>query len=198
VSWDIGGVRITRVTEFVMPFTFDFFVEAAPADVAAERWLSPDFVDSDGRYLMSLHTFIVETGGLRIVVDTCVGNAKDRPLIPEFDRQDRPFLTDLAAAGFAPETIDLVVCTHLHVDHVGGTPVLSTGCGSRRSHARDTCSRPTTLTSGRIRKIRCTRSLSPIRCNPSSMPGLSTPSTGQPPLPAMSNSVRRQGTHPVT
>jgi glyoxylase-like metal-dependent hydrolase (beta-lactamase superfamily II) len=119
VSWDIGGVRITRVTEFVMPFTFDFFVEATPADIAAERWLSPDFVDSDGRYLMSLHTFIVETAGLRIAVDTCVGNAKDRPLIPEFDRQDRPFLTDLAAAGFAPETIDLVVCTHLHVDHVG-------------------------------------------------------------------------------
>jgi glyoxylase-like metal-dependent hydrolase (beta-lactamase superfamily II) len=119
VSWDVGGVRITRVTEFVMPFDVDFFLEATPDAVAAEGWLAPDFVDSDGRYLMSLHTYVLETDGLRIVVDTCVGNAKDRPLIPEFDQQDRPFLTDLAAAGFAADTIDLVVCTHLHVDHVG-------------------------------------------------------------------------------
>jgi glyoxylase-like metal-dependent hydrolase (beta-lactamase superfamily II) len=119
VSWDVAGVRITRVTEFVMPFDFDFFVEATPAAVAAQAWLAPDFVDSEGRYLMSLHSYVLETDGLRIVVDTCVGNAKNRPLIPEFDKQDRPFLADFAAAGFAPETIDLVVCTHLHVDHVG-------------------------------------------------------------------------------
>jgi glyoxylase-like metal-dependent hydrolase (beta-lactamase superfamily II) len=119
MSWDVGGVRITRVVEFVMPFTFDFFAEATPADVAAEAWLAPDFVDADGRYLMSIHTFVVEAGSRRIVVDTCTGNSKERPLIPEFDHQHRPFLTNLVAAGFAPETIDTVVCTHLHVDHVG-------------------------------------------------------------------------------
>ena len=102
-----------------MPFSVDFFAEATPADVAAEAWLVPDFVDADGYYLMSLHTFVVEAGTLRIVVDTCIGNSKPRPLIPEFDHQDRPFLADLTAAGFAPDTIDIVVCTHLHVDHVG-------------------------------------------------------------------------------
>jgi glyoxylase-like metal-dependent hydrolase (beta-lactamase superfamily II) len=68
---------------------------------------------------MSFHTFVVEAGGLNIVVDTCTGNSKDRPLIPEFNQQHRPFLTHLAASGFPSETIDLVVCTHLHVDHVG-------------------------------------------------------------------------------
>ena len=46
-------------------------------------------------------------------------SSKDRPLIPEFHQQHRPFLAQLAAAGFPPETIDLVVCTHLHVDHMG-------------------------------------------------------------------------------
>jgi glyoxylase-like metal-dependent hydrolase (beta-lactamase superfamily II) len=119
MTWDVGNVRITRVVEFVMPFGVDFFAEATPEDVAAEAWLVPDFVDADGRYLMSLHTFVVESDGLRIVVDTCTGNAKDRPLIPEFDYQRRPFLDNLVAAGFAPDTIDIVVCTHLHVDHVG-------------------------------------------------------------------------------
>jgi glyoxylase-like metal-dependent hydrolase (beta-lactamase superfamily II) len=119
MAWTVGGVRITRVVEFVMPFTVDFFVEASPADVAAEPSLVPDFVDSHGRYLMSFHTFVIEAGARRIVVDTCTGNSKDRPLIPEFDHQHRPFLADLAAAGFDPDTIDTVVCTHLHFDHVG-------------------------------------------------------------------------------
>jgi glyoxylase-like metal-dependent hydrolase (beta-lactamase superfamily II) len=117
--WTVGEVRITRVVEFVMPFPVDFFAEATPADIAAEPSLVPDFIDSRGRYLMSLHAFVVEAGAHRIVVDTCAGNSKDRPLIPEFDHQHRPFLSDLDAAGFAPDTIDTVVCTHLHVDHVG-------------------------------------------------------------------------------
>ena len=68
---------------------------------------------------MSFHTFVVEAGDLRIVVDTCTGNSKDRPLIPQFDHQHRPFLTNLVAAGFPPDTIDFVVGTHLHFDHVG-------------------------------------------------------------------------------
>jgi glyoxylase-like metal-dependent hydrolase (beta-lactamase superfamily II) len=117
--WDVGGVRITRVVEHVMPFTVDFFAEATQADVAAAAELVPDFVDADGRYLMSFHSFVVEAGARRIIVDTCTGNSKERPLIPEFDHQHRPFLANLTAAGFAPETIDTVVCTHLHVDHVG-------------------------------------------------------------------------------
>ncbi|NTY61573.1 MBL fold metallo-hydrolase [Mycolicibacterium sphagni] len=119
MAWEVGGVRITRVVEHVMPFPADFFAEAQASDIAAEPWLVPDFVDNVGRYLISFHTFVVESDGLRIVVDTCTGNSKDRPMIPAFDHQHRPFLTDLAEAGFAPETIDVVVCTHLHVDHVG-------------------------------------------------------------------------------
>jgi metal-dependent hydrolase (beta-lactamase superfamily II) len=119
MSWDIGGVRVARVVEQIMPFTADFFAEATPADVAAEACLMPDFVDAHGRYLMSIHSFVVATGTRRLLIDTCTGNAKDRPLIAEFDHQHRPFLADLTAAGFAPESIDTVVCTHLHVDHVG-------------------------------------------------------------------------------
>ena len=95
MSWDVDGVRITRLVEHVMPFPVDFFVEATREDVAGETWLVPEFVDDDGQFLMSLHTFVVEAGDLRIVVDTCTGNSKDRPLIPEFNQQHRPFLTHL-------------------------------------------------------------------------------------------------------
>lgn len=119
MKWDVDGVRVTRIVEQVIPFPIDFFAEATPGDLTAEPWLAPDFIDDRLRYLMSLHTFVIEAGGRRIVVDTCSGNAKDRPLFPPSDHQDRPFLADLTAAGFAPDTIDTVVCTHLHFDHVG-------------------------------------------------------------------------------
>jgi hypothetical protein len=96
MSWDVGDVRITRVVEHVMPFPVDFFAEATPQDVAAEPWLMPEFVDANGQYLMSFHTFVIEAGDLGIVVDTCTGNSKHRPLIPEFDHQHRPFLAKLS------------------------------------------------------------------------------------------------------
>ena len=37
------------------------------------------------------------------------------------------FLDDLSAAGFPPESIDVVLCTHLHVDHVGWNTRLEDG-----------------------------------------------------------------------
>jgi glyoxylase-like metal-dependent hydrolase (beta-lactamase superfamily II) len=123
MSWDLGGIRITCVVEHVMPFTVDFFAEATRKDLAddveVDPWLVPDFVDAAGQYLMSIQSFVIEAGVHRILVDTCAGNSKERPLIPNFDHQHQPFLANLASAGFTPETIDTVVCTHLHVDHVG-------------------------------------------------------------------------------
>jgi glyoxylase-like metal-dependent hydrolase (beta-lactamase superfamily II) len=119
MSWTVEGVRISRVVEHVMPFPVDFFAEATPADVAAEPELALDFVDARGRYRMSLHSYLLEADGRRIVVDTCCGNGKDRPLVPEFDHRDGSYLADLAAAGFTPDTVDTVVCTHLHLDHTG-------------------------------------------------------------------------------
>jgi hypothetical protein len=83
MSWDVDGVRVTRVVEHVIPFPVDFFVETTRGDVAAETWLVPDFVDDDGQFLMSFHSFDVEAEDLRIVVDTCTCNSKDPPLIPQ-------------------------------------------------------------------------------------------------------------------
>ena len=67
---------------------------------------------------MSVHALVVESQGQRILVDTCVGNDKERP-IPGWDKRQGPFLEDLAAAGLPADSIDTVLCTHLHVDHVG-------------------------------------------------------------------------------
>jgi Metallo-beta-lactamase superfamily len=191
MRWDVDGVRVTRVVEHVMPFPVDFFAEATPADVLAEPWLVPDFVDSDGRYLMSFHTFVIEAGERRILVDTCTGNAKDRPLIPEFDHRQWSFLADLTAAGFPPETIDTVVCTHLHVDHVGWNTTSSTVDGGRPSRRRATCSAPRTSTTGRARTIPCTRPPSRTPFSRCSRPDSSIPWRRTPSSPGVSTSARR-------
>ncbi len=81
-------------------------------------WLVPHFATEEGHIILTFQAFVVEAGGRRIMVDTCNGNHKDRPDSP-IHQLNLPFLEDLGAAGYPAETIDTVLCTHLHVDHVG-------------------------------------------------------------------------------
>src|SRR6202161_639314 len=81
---------------------------------------------------MSIHALVIEAPdgtrtGRRILVDTCLGNDKEGRRIPTWNKLNLPFLADLAAAGFARESIDTVLCTHLHVDHVGWNTMLDGG-----------------------------------------------------------------------
>ena len=80
----------------------------------------------DGRLIASIHAFVIESQGKTIVVDTCVGNDKQRDIKAWNMRKGR-FLEDLADAGFPRERIITVVCTHLHVDHVGWNTMLRDG-----------------------------------------------------------------------
>ena len=118
-SWQVGAVTITQVVESkgASPPSF-FFPDVAPEDVQRHAWLRPHFAHRDGRLFASIHAFVVESEGRRIVVDTCVGNDKERDLAM-WNRLQGPFLEKLAAAGHSPESMDVVLCTHLHVDHVG-------------------------------------------------------------------------------
>jgi glyoxylase-like metal-dependent hydrolase (beta-lactamase superfamily II) len=118
VSWNVGSARITSVTELELPIPGAGIVpEATPERLARHAWLAP-FVTPNGRLRLLIQALVVESDGRRIVVDTCVGNDKDRTL-PPMHRLNTSFLDDLKAAGFPRESIDTVVCTHLHVDHVG-------------------------------------------------------------------------------
>ena len=118
-SWQVGGVRITQVVESkgASPPSF-FFPDVTPEDVQRHGWLRPYFAHRDGRLFGSIHAFVVESEGRRIVVDTCVGNDKERDLAM-WNRLQGPFLEKLAEAGHPPESVDVVLCTHLHIDHVG-------------------------------------------------------------------------------
>jgi glyoxylase-like metal-dependent hydrolase (beta-lactamase superfamily II) len=101
---------------------------AVPEAVERHReWLAPHFLDDRGRFLQSIHAFVIQAPGLTALVDTCVGNGKDRGGRAPFHMLETAFLDDLRAAGVAPEAVDLVLCTHLHVDHVGWNTRLADG-----------------------------------------------------------------------
>ena len=79
---------------------------------------------------------MVQTPTRRIVVDTCLGNDKQNRRIPTWNDLHGPFLADLAAAGYPRKSIDTVLCTHLHVDHVGWNTMLVDGDGCRHFRKR--------------------------------------------------------------
>ncbi|PDP89503.1 MBL fold metallo-hydrolase [Glycomyces fuscus] len=120
----LGNVTITRVWEYfgsveMAPSTF--FPESSKEvwDDGAP-WLSPHFLDSKTRTVNSaIQTWVLRSGGKTILVDTGVGNHKERPYAPVWSRLETDFLGNLARAGVAPEDVDIVVNTHLHIDHVG-------------------------------------------------------------------------------
>jgi glyoxylase-like metal-dependent hydrolase (beta-lactamase superfamily II) len=120
MQWTIGKVRITQILESRMTGSTRFILpQAGPDEVKALPWLIPDFANDEGRLKMSIHALVVETPTRRIVVDTCLGNDKEGRAVPTWNHLNTPFLRHLADAGFAPDSIDTVLCTHLHVDHVG-------------------------------------------------------------------------------
>ncbi|MGH7042847.1 MAG: MBL fold metallo-hydrolase, partial [Acetobacteraceae bacterium] len=119
-QWKIGAVTVTKVVEMEVTGGSRFILPQATRDaILPIAWLRPHFADGDGRLRMSIHAFVVETPTRRILVDTCLGNDKQGRRIPTWNDLHGPFLTDLAAAGAPRESIDTVLCTHLHVDHIG-------------------------------------------------------------------------------
>jgi glyoxylase-like metal-dependent hydrolase (beta-lactamase superfamily II) len=117
LTWSIGDVRITRVVELPPAPLQGLLPDATPDAIAPYDWLAP-FVDDSGRLLFSIHCLVVETPDRLVVVDTCIGNDKPRPMA-FWDHLETDFLERFRAAGFEPERVDTVLCTHMHVDHVG-------------------------------------------------------------------------------
>jgi glyoxylase-like metal-dependent hydrolase (beta-lactamase superfamily II) len=82
---------------------------------------------ASGKLKLSVHSWFVQVGGRNILIDTCVGNDKERPFFPLWHRLKMPYLDRLAQAGAKPEDVNLVMCTHLHSDHVGWNTRLTNG-----------------------------------------------------------------------
>jgi len=127
--WKIGNTTIHRVIEREELWEGPRLLpDATPENLKKDAdWLYPMFVDEGGRIRLSIHAFVIESMGKRIVVDTCIGNDKERSSFPEWSHLHLPFLQRLEEVGCPRESIDRVVCTHLHLDHVGWNTMLEKG-----------------------------------------------------------------------
>jgi glyoxylase-like metal-dependent hydrolase (beta-lactamase superfamily II) len=119
----LGPVRITRVVEIARSTypTAQMLPDSTPAALARHvSWLRPDFWDeTTGDLASRIQTYVVRTPEHTVLIDTGVGNSKTRAHNPVWNQRQGSFLDDLRAAGVTPEEVDYVLCTHLHVDHVG-------------------------------------------------------------------------------
>lgn len=118
MTWKIGDVKVTLVRDALAAFPMNMMYtnsDQAVADANAE-WLAP-YRHEDGTLGFSVHALIVDTGSKVIVVDTCNGTHASGDI--GATTESYPFLEDMAKAGYPPEKVDIVLCTHLHNDHVG-------------------------------------------------------------------------------
>jgi glyoxylase-like metal-dependent hydrolase (beta-lactamase superfamily II) len=128
MHWNVGKVKITKIVELETVGSTRFILPLATNDKIREMpWLIPHFATEEGRLKMSIHSLVVETAALRIVVDTGLGNHKEGRSVPTWNNREGPFLQTMRDAGFPPDSIDIVLCTHLHVDHVGWNTTLVAG-----------------------------------------------------------------------
>lgn len=142
LRWRIGDVTVTRVVELTSASIGNYILPQAPPELADSLpWLAP-FTNADRKLVMSFHSLVIQCHDETFVVDTCIGNDKVRNY-PRWNRMQSSFLGDFAAAGFGVDAVDAVLCTHMHVDHVGWNTRLVGGrwqptfTGARYLYARD-------------------------------------------------------------
>jgi glyoxylase-like metal-dependent hydrolase (beta-lactamase superfamily II) len=132
LTFAVGDLTIHRVIESEAPL-FDplTFFPTLTRELLEENlsWLRPDFIDPvSGQLILCIQSYIVRTPHHNILIDSCVGNHKDRPTHPFWSglTSDR-YEKNLAATGLGVNDIDFVMCTHMHVDHVGWNTRLENG-----------------------------------------------------------------------
>ena len=126
-KWRIGDVTVTRVVEIEATGGMSRVIPDAKRERLKEiPWMYPHFADENGRMRGAIHALIVEAPDRTIMVDTCVGNDKERGN-PAWNQLQTAFLDDMEKAGYVLDAIDTVLCTHLHIDHVGWNTMLVDG-----------------------------------------------------------------------
>ncbi|WP_152353944.1 MBL fold metallo-hydrolase [Brachybacterium subflavum] len=120
MAWHAGDITVHSIHETTLPSSTGAWLlpDATEDLVAATPWLRPDYADPDGALRIASRTFALRIGGKRVLVDTGIGNGKQRAN-PAWNDLSTPYPQRLAEAGFEPESVDLVILTHLHADHVG-------------------------------------------------------------------------------
>jgi glyoxylase-like metal-dependent hydrolase (beta-lactamase superfamily II) len=127
----VGNATLTRIEETYLAVypARDIFPELTDALLKEHgHWLAPDHYDpATNKIKLSVHSWLLQLDGHKILIDGCCGNQKSRPSRPFWNMLNTPWLDRLTSAGARPDEIDLVMCTHLHHDHVGWNTQLRDG-----------------------------------------------------------------------
>jgi len=127
-SITLGDVTVTRIreTEASFPITALLVAEGGREDWEQNSsWLVPDHWDPESNEIqVNVASYLLRSAGKNILIDTGGGNGKERPYFPPVSHLDTDYLKGLAHEGVNPEDVDIVICTHLHMDHVGWNTVL--------------------------------------------------------------------------
>src|SRR6267154_3613058 len=131
-SFSVNDMTIHRIVEQESGFTpmLDFLPTLSKEALGENlAWLSPGGYDStSGNVVLCFQSYVVKTPHHNILVDSCIGNDKNFPLRPTWNKKnDGNWMSALKAAGLGVEDIDFVMCTHLHGDHVGWNTRLENG-----------------------------------------------------------------------
>jgi glyoxylase-like metal-dependent hydrolase (beta-lactamase superfamily II) len=130
-SFSVSNLKVHRIEEVVDTNCnpLEFYPELTPEIIEKHvHWMAPRFYDTEKKAIsITMQTWLIQSEHHNIIVDTCNGNHKSRPYFAVVDQLNTPYLDLLKAAGCAPEDIDFVCCTHMHVDHVGWNTRLENG-----------------------------------------------------------------------
>ena len=132
LKFSAGDLTIHRIIEQEVPFfpALELLPDLTPERLAENRaWLKKArAIDDNDVLILCFQSYIVKTPHHTILIDSCIGNDKQRPARPNWHQKtDDNYMRALKAAGFSVSDIDYVMCTHLHVDHVGWNTRMENG-----------------------------------------------------------------------
>ena len=131
-TYSVNDMTIHRIVEQEQGFTpmLEFLPTLAEETLKENlSWLAPGGFDrKTGNVVLCFQSYVVKTPHHNILVDSCIGNDKNFPQRPTWNKKSDPsWMNALKEAGLAPENIDFVMCTHLHGDHVGWNTKMENG-----------------------------------------------------------------------
>lgn len=132
LKFSVGDLTLHRIVEQEGPYfaALELFPGLTPEMLAQNRdWMrKAGAIDAEDKLVFCFQSYIVRTPHHTILIDSCIGNDKPRPGRPNWNlKTDDTYMRGFKATGVSPDEIDFVMCTHLHVDHVGWNTKLENG-----------------------------------------------------------------------